>query len=315
MNILLPIDVTNSMLVGATNLPRYLPTEVLWVASQPYTAADVANAVQRVWGDTIYTVVREHTSRAVPPPDDPMYWLPAGPTNRMSPFDMYRNTKAVAEAGNLYLIYEVYVGFFDGINLQEVNTERLKIEILDEPGGTVEVILDQEMWEQASGLWELLFGDLRRETTKSIKDLPMSPRGTVRVTLYSSNPDARPSLGYMSVGNWTSIIGRSRWGGTQYGVQLTPKSYSYRKVNNDGSVTQLNRGVSARNISGIVVLEADEAPAAVTLLERILNKAVAIEMSDLPKYSHLQTVGFVEGSVKSENWSMTTISITVEGLI
>lgn len=104
-------------------------------------------------------------------------------------------------------------------------------------------------------------------------------------------------------------------GGTQYGVQVTPKSYNYRKVNNDGTVTQIYRGVSARNISGIVVLEADEASAATDLLERILGKPVAIEMSDLAKYSHLQTVGYVEGSVKSENWSTTTISITVEGLI
>lgn len=155
--------------------------------------------------------------------------------------------------------------------LHNVEAERVKIEILDTPGGNVVSTSDRDMWEQATGLWELLFGDLRRETSLAVHDVPLNPLGVIRITLTSTNPDVKPSIGYISVGNWTAIIGRSKWGGTQYGVQATPKSYSYRKTNPDGTVTQINRGVSSRNISGIVVLESDEAAQALYLLERILN--------------------------------------------
>lgn len=313
MNILLPIPVVPSMFMAGTNLPELLPTEIPWVANATYTAADVTNALQRVDGTSIYTLVREHAGRGIPPSLDPMYWLLYGPTNRQAPFDMYRNTKAVGQSE--VLVYEIQVGFFDGVALHEVEAERVKIEVLDAPGGNVVHTSERDFWEQATGLWELLFGDLRRETSLPVHNLPLNPLGVLRITLTSTNPDVKPSVGYISVGNWTSIIGRSKWGGTQYGVQATPKSYTYRKVNADGSVTMQYRGVSSRNISGIVVLEADEAAQALYLLERVLGKPVAIEMSDLAKYAHLSTVGFVEGSVKSENWSMSTISITVEGII
>lgn len=313
MNILMPIEVVNAMFLSGTNLPEYLPSEIPWVANQAYTAANVADGLQRVEGTSIYTVVREHSNRAIPPSLDPMYWTYYGPTNRFAPFDMYRNTKAVGLTGTL--VYEIQVGFFDGVALHDVNAERVKIEILDAPGGNVVETLDRDMWEQATGLWELLFGDLRRDSSLPIHNLPLNPLGVLRITLTSTNPDVKPSIGYISVGNWTAIIGRSKWGGTQYGVQATPKSYTYRKVNNDGTVTLLYRGASSRNISGVVVLEADEASQALYVLERILGKPVAIEMSDLAKYGHLSTVGFVEGSVKSENWSTATISVTVEGII
>ena len=317
MNILIPIDITESMFGPATNLPRLGPGEVDWVAGTNYELpAEGAPVLQRVYGTDVYTLVRTTGVRNIPPPQDPQYWLKYGPTIRFSPFDMYRSTKAVGIAG--VLTYEINLGFFDGIALHEIEAERIRIEIWDKPasmGGVAVQIFDRDLWEQATGLWELLFGDLRRETTTAMHNLDMYPLGVLKVTLTSSNPAAPPKLGYLSAGNWTSIIGRSRWGGTQYGVQATPKSYTYRKVAQDGTVELKYRGASSRNISGMVVLESDEASRALDVLERVLGKPVAIEMSELPKYSHFSTVGFVEGSVKAENWSMSSINITVEGII
>lgn len=317
MNILIPADITEEMFGPATSLPRLAAGEVDWVSGTNYTLpAETAPPLQRVYGTSIYTLVRTTGVRNIPPPQDPQFWLYYGPTTRWAPFDSYRSTKAIGTGGTL--VYELHLGFFNGIAMHEVEGERIKIEILDKPaslGGQVVQLIERELWEQASGLWELLFGDLRRESTASLHDLELYPLGVLRVTITSSNPAAPPKLGYLSAGNWTSIIGRSTWGGTQYGVQATPKNYTYKKILSDGTVELRYRGATSRNISGMVIMSSDEAAQALELLERIGGKAVAIEMSDLAKYSHLRTVGFVEGTVKSENWSMASISITVEGLI
>ena len=61
------------------------------------------------------------------------------------------------------------------------------------------------------------------------------------------------------------------------------------------------------------VIDANEAPAALLLLEQILGKAVAVEVSDLPRYSHLATVGKVTGSVRSVNWPTAQVDLQIKG--
>ena len=73
------------------------------------------------------------------------------------------------------------------------------------------------------------------------------------------------------------------------------------------------QGRLATNINLSCVIDAVQAPAAKTLLDQILGKAVAIEVSDLPRYGHLATVGKVTGTVRSTDWTSAQVDLQIKG--
>lgn len=309
MNILLPTTITEAMIGAGTNIPAVdtAAGEIAWAPSGAFSIDDL-----RVYEGAVYSCVKDHTATAAskPPAQDPINWLYKQPSNRMAPFDEYIYTAAKKPGEVRYVLHP---GFFTGFAMYGVEADEVEVTLRETPGGQVLLQDSSEMWEQAFGEWEYLFGELRRETKFTRKDLPMRPAAELEIVLRRNNPDTDAELGLLTVGQWRTLFAPfSSLGGTEYGADVTPKSYAYFKRNSDGTYTR-EVGRKAKQITASVLIDATHAPAAEDLLRRILNVPVAIEVSDMPRYGHLSTVGFVTGKVVAETYSTARVNISVDG--
>lgn len=315
MNILLPKTITNAMFGAGTNIPAVdsstTPAEVLWA-----TGGTFALKERRTWNGYWYECVQAITGAPANTyaPDSTNaegWWLKdeGAPTNRMAPFDKYLFTKA-RRAGSI--VYELTPGFINGAAIYEMEADHLNITVKD---GATDLIppVDVDLWEQAPGLWEYLFGELERGTYYALKEIPINPNAKITISISRNNPATEAAVGFISVGNWKTLLAPlTQASGVQYGVEATTRDYSYSQEYKDGTYIDVE-GRKATDINLSCVIDAADAPSAKLLLEQILGKAVAIEVSELPKYSHLATVGKVTGSVRSVNWPTAQVDLQIKG--
>lgn len=310
MNILLPTKILADMIGADTNIPAVDTAggEVAWADAHTYAIDDL-----RVDGDGVYSCVKAHTaaSGAPRPTADPVNWLYKKPTNRMSPFDEYLYTRAVRADTIKYVLTP---GFFTGFAMYGVEADAIEVTLRDAHGGAVLVHEARDMWEAAYGEWEYLFGSLRNETHYAKSGLPLRPAAELELSLQRNTLGAKAELGMLAVGQWKRLFAprSSTAGGTEYGAEVTPKSYSYFKRNDDGTYTR-RQGRQAKVITASVVIDDNQAAMAEELLRRILDTPVAVEASHLPRYGYLSTFGFVTGTVTAESPGFARINLTVEG--
>lgn len=309
MNILLPTTITEAMVGAGTSIPAVdtAAGEVAWLPYGDYAINDL-----RVHAGGIYSCVKAHTgiAQSKPPPDDAVHWLYKEPSNRMAPFDEYIYTKA-KQAGELK--YSLTPGFFNGFALYGAEADEIDLTLRDAVGGAVLVQEHRPMWEQAFGEWEYLFGSLRRDTKLTRSGLPIRPASELEITLRRNDPNVLAELGTLAVGQWRTLLAPQRnHGGTEYGAEVTPKSYAYFKRNDDGTYTR-RQGRQAKLITASVVIDSAQAPAVDDLLRRIMDVPVAVEASNLPRYGHLSTYGFVTGTITTDSWPISRVNIKVEG--
>ncbi len=317
MNILLPTTITEAMFGAGTSIPAVDASvgEVGWVSGTAYVVGD-----RRIDAGYTYECVQAvaHAPQTTYSPSDPRsagYWLKdeTAPSNRMAPFDEYMFTKAHRPGS---LRYVLTPGFFNGLAMYEANANTVDVVVRDQAGGVVLESKSQDMWEQAFGEWEYLFGNLSRSKKYTATGLPMRPGAELDITLTQNDPLLDAELGFLAVGQWQQLLAplRTNMGGTQYGAEVTPKSYSYFKQAADGTYIR-RKGRVAKVITASVVIDARDAPRVAALLEKIIDIPVAIEASSLPKYGHISTVGFVTGSVVSESWGIARVNLKVDGNI
>ena len=311
MNILLPITITEAMMLAGTSIPSVdtASGEVAWVASGNYAIGD-----ERTSSGGIYSCVKAHTATGASPKpeDDAVNWLYKAPTNRMAPFDEYIYTTAKRATE---LRYVLQPGFFNGVALYGIDADSIDVTLRETDGGAVLESWSGSLYAQAFGEWEYLFGNLQRETKWLRQGLPIRPASTIDIKLTRNTPGTIAELGYMSVGQWQTLLAPlSNIGGTQYGADVTPKSYSYFKRNDDGTYTR-RKGRTAKQITASVAIDATQAPQVESMLASIMDIPVAVEASNLPRYGHLSTVGFVTGSIVSQSYGIATVNIKVDGNI
>jgi hypothetical protein len=315
MNILLPKIITNGMLGAGTNIPEVdasiTPAEVAWASGGTFALND-RRTYNGYWYECVQAISGAPANTYVPGTSAAEgWWLKdeGAPTNRMAPFDKYLFTKA-RRTGSV--VFELTPGFINGAAIYDMEADRLQITVED---GVTDLItpIDIELWEQAPGLWEYLFGELERGTYYALKDIPINPNAKVTITISRNNPAVEAAVGYISVGNWKTLLAPLRQeSGAQYGVEMTTRDYSYSQEYKDGTYIDVE-GRKATDINLSCVIASEDAPSAALLLEQILGKAVAIEVSDLPRYSHLATVGKVTGSVRNVNWPTAEVSLQIKG--
>ncbi len=314
MNILVPKTITPEMFMAGTTIPEVDATvgEVAWASG-----SDAAVGLRRVWKGYTYECVKAVAgapANTYEPgtPNAATFWErdEGAPTNRMAPFDKYLFTKARRATS---LTYVLRPGFVNGLALYGLEADKLTITVKAD-GVDLMPPVNAQLWEQAFGEWEYLFGDLQRGTYFVLKDLPIHPGIEISITVARNNAGVEAAVGFISVGNWKQLLlpGRERMGGAQYGVEASTRDYSYVDDRKDGTYTEV-QGRLATNINLSCVIDAVQAPAAKTLLDQILGKAVAIEVSDLPRYGHLATVGKVTGTVRSTDWTSAQVDLQIKG--
>lgn len=307
VRVMVPIDVTASMIKAGTSVPEPDPSkgEVAWVASASQVVGN-----ERTYNGSIWLCKQAHSGRTATPDLDALYWTRLGPTNRMAPFDDYSNTKVVGVGSMTYVMQP---GFLNGLAVYGMEGSTYSIVVRAAPGGAVVREWGGDLFSQAAGLYELLFAPLVPTQQLSFDDIPISPAAEVTITV-SSAPGGRVAIGTVKVGDWRQFVENGMPGGTRHGAESTRKSRTLREYNADGTY-KIVRRASSRDVTCSIVVHPDQAMQADAILGEVEDMAVPFEGSGLPKYGYLNTLGFVTGSIRADSSGVASINLKVEGNI
>lgn len=305
--VMVPVEIIPAMLKTGTTIPEpdTAKGEVAWVSGGTHALDD-----QRTYGGAVWVCKLAHSGSSVTPDLDATRWYRDRPTNRMAPFDDYTNTKAVSTGS---LSYVLQAGFLNGLAIYGMEGTSYSVVVKAAPGGAILRSWSGDLYSQAVGLYELLFSELVPLEQLSFDEIPLSPTAEVTITV-SAGAGQRVAIGTIKVGDWRQFIGGGTWGGAQYGAEAERKSYTLRKYNFDGTYTTTRRPVS-RNVTCSIAIDAEQAMYADAILGQIADTAVPFEASGLPRYGYLNTLGFVSGSIRADNYGVTSINLKVEGNI
>lgn len=308
MKILFPTTILDAMIGAGTSIaePDLTKSEVLWVSAGTYVVGN-----ERVYNHKTYACVLGHTGRTAAPNLDPIYWLEneRKPSNRWAPFDSYTDTPA-SRAGSV--TYVLNPGFFNGLSLYGLVGADIAVTVRATPGGAVIFSYTSDLFDQALGLYELLFTKLRTRDKLVLDNIPLSP--TAELTITVNNGTDAASIGMINVGDWRTVIGDADWGGVQYGASAEPKTYSYIKFNDDGTSSIKRRGKST-DMRGSVMMPASSADYANQIVQTVLDVPVSIVCTTVQGYDYLNIFGLLSGSIKADTSGSTSFDYTVKGFL
>lgn len=305
ISVLMATPITAAMITGGTTLaePDTGLGESMWVSAGAYVVGD-----EKISGHKVYSCVQDHSGRTALPAVDGEYWLFKRPSNLFEPFDVYRSTAA---QGTGSFTYELEPGFFSAVRLFGLVGDQVRVEVIDTFDDSVLKDVTVDLWEQALGLWELLFSPLGQIGQVDVRDIPFAIAPRLRVTV-SSPPDGPVALGMLLVGEWVSLTGGS--GGTEYGGHAEPKSNSFIKFFPDGTF-EIQRRAGMTDVEASAVLNADQADYCVALLKKVLDSPLAFSATNVPGYGYLSGFGLISGTVTPTNSKDARLQARLKGTI
>lgn len=313
MNILLTKTITDAMFAPGTSIPAVDTGETAW-ASGTYAVGDRCTD-GHFWYECIKEVAGSPASTYQPSSSaGGEYWAKdeEAPTNRWGPFDEYLFTKA-RQTGSV--TYVLTPGFVDGIAVHGIEADHLSITATAGAGGPDLIDpISVDLWDQAYGLYEYLFGDLQRGTKYTVKGIPLHPDVHLTITASRNVPTEEAAIGYIGVGQWQRLYApHTTIPATLSGATAELKSYSYFRQNELTGLYTRKRGRQSIDLSFDAVVDAAEGNRIRNLLSRILDVPVPIEASSLNQFQWLSTVGFVTGTVKASSTAHSEVSFKIKG--
>jgi hypothetical protein len=309
MNIIVPIPITDSMILAGTTIAEPAAGETAWSPSTiSYVIGD-----ERIRATThrIYRCAANHTSAASPTPEnDPTRWVDIGPTSRYAPFDFYTSTAALTTTS---LTYVLQPGFVNAIAMYGLTGANYTLTIKDAPGGTVLFTQSGSLTMPPLGWYDYFFG--RRGTVDKLlfKNLPIRPTAEITITITSAS--GQPvGVGMIVCGDYVSLAGVSGIGGTEFGAESKPTTFSYRRFLDDGTVLIRERG-SSTDLRLTVIIPHEDSAAVSQQIKQVLNKPIAWIGSDAAGYEELQSFGLGSGSMRYENYGFDRLTIEVTGIV
>lgn len=306
MNILVPITITEAMIASGTTVAEPAAGETLWVSGGTFTLAELCI---RSTTHRVYRALQAHSGRTALPEVDTLFWQDIGPTKRHAPFDKYTTTSAT---GTTSITYVLRPGFFDAISLYGLTGSAIEITAKDEPGGTVHMHYSGGLYAPATGIYELMFTPLQPIEKLVFFGIPISPTAELTITVTAATGDP-VGIGMINVGDLRHIIGDAEWGGVEHGVEALPKSYSYIKTYDDGSVEIKRRGKST-DLRGSVSMPAASATYAMATIQSVLDVPVSIICTTKDGYAWLNVFGLISGSLKDGS-GLVTFSFDAKGFL
>ena len=304
MNILIPLTVTDAMLVSST-VSEPAAGETAWVSAGTYVVGDLRI---RTTTHRVYQCILDHTGRTALPEADPLYWDDSDPTQKWAPFDTETSTEVT---GTSSLTYVLSPGFFDSARLYKLTGASLDLTVKDGPGGAVLETRTISLYEESLGLYEYLFAPARPKEKIIADGLPIHP--TAEVTFTITGPST-VGVGMINVGQARQIVNPSTWGGTEYGASVEPMTYSRIKTDDYGKTT-IKRGNAATGMRATVVLPIADANFALQSIQQVLDQPVSIVMSQLQNYAGLNVFGLANAVLTYKTPVSAELAVTVKGMI
>lgn len=304
--ILIPIPITAGMINAGTTITEPAAGEIAWASAGTYAVGDL-----RIRSTThrVYACVQAHTGRTALPENDAAYWLDKSPTQRFAPFDVYTSTAATSTSAITFVIQP---GYFNSLALYGLTGSTYSISIKDAPGGTVIYTKSGGLSEDQIGWYEYLFSPLRIIDKLIISGLPIRPSAELTVTI-SAAAGVAVGIGMINVGDFADLLDGADWGGPQYGATSEPISYSYIKVNTDGTTSIVKR-VAATSMRVSVQMPAAQADYALQRIRQVLDVPVSWIINE-PGFSGLNVFGLGSAILNYDQYGSAKMDLTVKGFI
>lgn len=247
-------------------------------------------------------------SRTVSPELDPINWKDMRPTNRWAPFDGYSSTRATATAD---ITYRMASRFCNAVALYGLVGKSVTITVKDATGGAVIYTQTVALKYPARGYYDYAYGRRKSRTSLIFTGLPIRSTAEITITVSASGTDAR-AIGTISRGKLTALQGREGWEGTRTDAEVDPKTYSYYKENEDGTIVTVLRP-SAENLTFSIDMSRDFADRCVLELKSVMGRPAPWILSLQPGFGALTAFGFASRSPVRYRNMTASCDITVKG--
>lgn len=299
-------------MVTASSISEPAIGETAWVSGGTYVVGDLRYlaATHRV-----YKCTQAHTGRTSAPntaTEIGYYWQDIGATQKYAPFDAYVNTKGYSVTSVTYtILLPTFVNAIAFYGLSGVSSATVVVR--DGAGGAVVFNQTQTLAVPGLGFWEYYHTPATILDRCVFQNLPLVLNPEVIVTLTGTS-GSTVGVGMIAVGDLRPLFDTVTWGGTQFGSQAKPTTYSYIKTDDYGVTTIVRRG-SSTDMSIKVEMPHDGSDYALSTMQSVLDIPAAWIATDEAGFSGLNVFGLASGSLTYQSYNLDVFSIDVRGFI
>lgn len=310
--VLVPITVSATNLTASSIAePDTTVGEVAWVSGGTYAVGDyrILTSTHRV-----YKCAVAHSGRTSNPAatSEAAYWTDFGPTNKFAAFDQLCNTKS---SGTTSISFTVLMSdFVPSVALYGVSGSGVRVVVKQGAGGTT--VYDsgvRSLIFPGFGFWEYYHSPATILDKTLFQDIPLCLNPEVTITISGATGGA-VSVGMIAVGDLKPLIDTTTWGGTQFGAQSKPTTYSYIKRDEYGGVTIQKRS-SATDMRITVQMPHGQADRALNIIQSVLDTPAAWIATDEDGYSGLSVFGLASATMTYQSYDLDEVTIDIQGFI
>jgi len=233
----------------------------------------------------------------------PAWWLDVSPTNKWKIFDGQSSSQTVVASP---LTVVLHPGFFNAIYLGNIIADNIAVTVKDAPGGNV-IYSYSAAAENSQPLdyYEHFFSQFRPQMDFIAEGIEPHSTAELTVTLTSSGNVA---CGLFAIGDLQPL------GQTLYGVEVTPKTYSYINIDAFGN-NQIVRRKAAKDLmvnARIDLVDADYVTDVLTQMQDIPAVWIA---SDDSSHRSARAFGLCKGKITFDNPLTCSLNLNIQGLI
>lgn len=227
-------------------------------------------------------------SDTLPPEQDTTAWqdmrltrryVPYGPLKRADGKLVYESHALEQTTGDIE--FRLKLRYANAVALFGLRGAAWAVDVYDAPGGALVKEYSGTIKAPATGYWDYAYGQRQVRDRVLITGLPIYPNAEVRIRI-TANAGQLRRISQIEVGKLRFLPG-VEWGGVEQGMRVTPRAYSYRKEEPDGTSTTLLYGTT-EDMAGTVVLSGAQEDNALVQLRNLLGKGTAFTPTLFPGF-------------------------------
>ena len=238
-------------------------------------------------------------------------WLPYGPLKRSDGKLVHQSHALSTTAADIE--YRLQLRYTNAIALFGLRGASWSVEVYPTVGAAVPVkTITGTIKAPAYGYYDYAYGRRRMRDRVLVTDLPIYPAAEVRIKVTANSGQER-RVSQIEPGKLRFIPGVS-WGGVLAGLRRSPRAYSYRKEEPDGTSTTLLYG-STYDMSGQIKLDGPSEDNALVQLRSLLGKGVAYAPTLARGFEQSLVFGTLEtADTERESVRISSINFQIRGL-
>lgn len=240
-------------------------------------------------------------------------WIPLGPLNRADGKLVYENR--ALERADADIEYHLQLRYANAVAIFGMAGASWSVEVYptaSSPTPDPLGVRTGTIKAPAYGYWDYAYGQRRLRDRVLVHGLPIYPAAKVVIKIKSTGSQLR-RVSQIEAGKLRFLPGVN-WGGVGAGLRRTPRAFSYRKEEPDGSSTTLLYG-STYDMSGQIQMAGRGEDNALAQLRSLLGKGVAYAPTLAPGFEQSLVFGTLEEAPTARDaQALSIIDFQIRGL-